>query len=198
MDLQKEWNDLSNEVKSKDTSPAVDLTTLKNESKGLYEILHRNLRYKLNWIRIISVPALMAAFFATGPLRFLLLGIFLVYELARMGMVKKMKELPPRIEYSSVTKSILSQQLILIKEILRGEKIWGYIFIPIAGPIGLMAYYFFAKKNIMDLFQNPDSVYLIAGFVVLAFAGIKLAEKMNAIGYSEYITKLTKNMQELE
>jgi hypothetical protein len=198
MDLQNEWNNMSNELTDNSTEFALSKDTIRNESKSLYETLLRNLRYKLAWIRVISVPALALTLFTNGALQYLLIGIFLVYELARIGMVRKMKHMPSHIDYTNVTKSMLMQQLQLVKEILNAEKVWGYVFIPLAGPVGFIAYYLFKFKTIDGILSHPHLIYFIPVFIIAAILGIKMAGKMNDYAFAKHINKLNENLEALK
>lgn len=197
MDLQSEWNNMNEELKVTTASPAIDKSMLQKESKGLYETLRKNLGYKLMWIRILSVPMLAGAFFAEGGLRYLLIGAFLVYEIARMLMVHKLKHMPPGLDYSEVTKPMLSRQLQMVKDMLNAEQLWGYLFIPLSTPAGLIAYQLFAGKELSALYTGPHFLLYVVMCIVFAGLGLIMAKKMNAIAFSGHIKRLAENIEQM-
>src|SRR5476651_2524897 len=132
MDLQQEWENMGIEFIGHSASYTVDYNSIRKESKGLFETLVKNLNYKMTWIRVISIPVLIGAFFAAVPLKYLLLAVFVVYEIGRILSMRSLKKINTQIDYTDITRSLLTKQIAVMKQVLRIEKIWGAIFIPLA------------------------------------------------------------------
>jgi hypothetical protein len=41
------------------------------------------------------------------------------------------------------------------------EEIWGYVFIPLAGPAGLFLHYLYNGKTLKEIITMPNMAYLI-------------------------------------
>lgn len=197
MDLQNEWENMNEELTVREASSGITANAVQQESKGLYETLRKNLGYKLMWIRIISVPMLIGAFFTSGGLQYLLVGEFLIYEIGRILMMRKLKHMPPGLDYAEVTKSMLVRQLELVNDILKAERIWGFIFIPLSAPIGLIAYQLFAHQDVSALYAGPHALLYLALVIGFALIGLVMAKKMNDIAFSKHIKKLTENIGQM-
>lgn len=197
MNLEQEWQNLSTEFNSK--AEKIDITKISIDEKShtLLQDLLFKLKWKLRWIRIIDLPILVMAFIAKGDLRFLLLFVFITYETFRALGVIKFKKIKTGVDYNSNTKQVLIDNYKAIKEILQGESIYGYIFLPLAGPTGLLAYKLYVH-------QSFEKVIGLAGFLpqilILTLVGIPfifIAKKMNDSIFVKPLNDLKNKITEL-
>jgi hypothetical protein len=198
MDLQQEWENMGTEFTDHSAPYTVDYTSIRKESKGLFETLVKNLNHKMTWIRVISIPVLIGAFFAEAPLKYLLLAVFAVYEIGRMLSIRSLKKINTQIDYTDITRTVLNQQIAVIKQVLRVEKIWGAIFIPLAAPVGYIASQLMQHKNIFAIWHQWGPVYIISGWLILIVLSFLLANWMNKIAFGNYLQKLNKQLAQLE
>lgn len=198
MDLQKEWETLSNEFTANQADEFKLNNEIRKESKGIYETLQRNLNYKMIFLRVFSFTALILSLVSDGTLRYFLIGFFIAYEAARIIMTELMKKLPVEIAYDQMSKDVLERMLTVIKKILKLERIWGYIFIPLAGPSGLIIARLFAGKSLTDIINLPGFIYQVLICLLISLVGIILAGKMNAYAFSKHLLKISENLKQLE
>jgi hypothetical protein len=198
MDLQQEWENMSAEFIDHSASYTVDYNSIRKESKGLFETMVKNLNHKMTWIRVISIPVLIGAFFAAAPLKYLLLTVFMVYEIGRMLSMRSLKKINTQINYTAITRTLLTQQIAVMKQVLWIEKIWGAIFIPLAAPVGYLASQLMQHKNIFAIWHQWEPVYIITGWLALTATGFLLAGWMNKIAFGKYLKKLNDQITQLE
>ena len=198
MDLQKEWETLSSEFTANQNDEFTTNNEIRKESKGIYETMYRNLNYKMMFLRIFSITALLLSILSTGTLRYFFIAFFIAYEAARMLMIHLMKKLPPAINYNEMTKDVLSVLLSVIQSILKLERLWGYIFIPLAGPAGLIMAKLFFGKSLSEIINSPDFIYHLLICLLIAPVAIILAGKMNKYAFSKHLFKISENLRQLE
>lgn len=198
MDLQKEWETLSNEFTANQNDKFIINNEIRKESKGIYETMYRNLTYKMMFLRVFSVTALVLSILSTGTLRYFFIAFFIAYEAARILMIHLMKKLPSKIDYNEMTKDVLSILLSVIKRILKLERLWGYIFIPLAGPAGLIMARLFSGRSLSDIINSPDFIYHILICLLIAPVAVILAGKMNKYAFSKHLFKISENLRQLE
>ncbi|MET4081311.1 hypothetical protein ABIB40_001257 [Pedobacter sp. UYP30] len=199
MDLLQEWNEMNIELVEKNQLFSTDVKSVQKSSKTVYLSLLKNLNAKMTWIRILSIPMLLGAFFTTGLLQYLLLGTFVSYELGRMFMIQQVNKLPNYIDYLMVTKDMIAFQLKIINRILKMEKIWAYIFGPFFGPLGYMASSAFKYKTLDQiLVVQPNLAYILLGLALLVFPICYLGNMMNKYAFAKDVERLFANLKELE
>jgi hypothetical protein len=199
MDLLQEWNSMNGELADKNQLLSIDITSVQKSSKSIYLNLLKNLNAKMIWIRVLTIPMLLGALFTTGLLQFLLVGMFISYELGRMFMIQQVKKLPNYIDYSMVTKDMIAFQLKLINRVLNMEKVWAYLFGLFAGPLGYVASLAFKYKTLDQIIvRNPNLLYVLLGLALLVFPIIYLGNMMNKYAFAKDVQKLSANLKELE
>ncbi len=199
MDLLQEWNNMNGELADKNQSHSIEIKSIQKSSKSVYLNLLKNLNAKMTWIRVLSIAMLLGAFFTTGLLQYLLVGMFISYELGRMFMTRQMNKLPNYIDYSTVTKDMIAYQLKLINRVLKMEKIWAYLFGPFAGPLGYMAVLAFKYKTLDQIIMNnPNLLYVLLGLALLVFPITYLGNMMNRYAFAKDVERLSANLKELE
>lgn len=199
MDLQKEWNNMNDEViVNSEAELAAAGQFIKAESAQLLTTLEKNLKMKLMWARLIAVAILIGAYFAHGSMRYWLLAAVLVYELGRYLMVKRMKNLNYEPDYSHNTAELISEQLEVIRKTLKVEEIWGYLIIPFAGPFGYILSGLHKGKTFSGMLAEPNSLFILLAFMGLALLGIALGKKMNRIAFGKYIDKLNTHLEQMQ
>lgn len=198
MDLEKQWQELSEEFKVNQTDEFITQSEIKKESKGIFETLYKNLNYKLMYIRIFSLISLVLSILTSGTLRYFLIGFFIAYELGRITVSQLIKSLPSSPDYDKVTKELLTTQLTIIKRILKIEQLWGFIFIPLSGISGLIIYQLLLGKTFTTIIYAPNFIYKLLLCLFLSFGAIMLACKLNKIAFSKQLSKITENLSDLE
>ena len=192
MDLQQEWNKMNEELAADQQPLTADLTNGQKLSKNTYERLVKNLHAKLIWIKVLSVPPLVGAFYTEGLFRYLLLIWFVTYALGSELMQRKMKKLPSTIDYTAVSKVFIADKLKLIKEILRSESLFAYLYGPFMGPLGIMCSYLLKYKTLDQiLLQHPNLIWYLLAASLLVIPIKLLGDRMNNYAYGKDITKLT-------
>jgi len=199
MNMQEEWAILNNEVMAKSDIELAPLSHfIKKESGNLLDTLKKGLDAKMAWARGIGLTALLLAVFAPAHLKYWLIGMFLVYEISRLLMVKKKRALNYNADFAGITRDVIADQLKLVKSALKIEEIWGYIFLTLAGPAGAIVYFLHAGKTYQQILDDPKNLCLLIAFVLFGIPGIYLAKKMNYHAFGKHIEKLTKNLQQFE
>lgn len=197
INLQQEWQNMNAEFTAKDTTPAIATYKLDNQSHSLIGSLLFKLKWKLRWIRIISAPMLVAAFFIKSDLQFLLIAFFVIYELCRILGLAELKKIKTAIDFDSNTKQVLEDNLKAIRRILRMENIFGYLFLPLSGPIGLIAYKLYVHQKFAIVFSLPNLTLQIVLCALIGIPFIYLAQKMNNSIFKEPIKDLNDKIKEL-
>ena len=197
MNLEQEWQNLSTEFNSK--AEKIDITKISIDEKShtLLQDLLFKLKWKLRWIRIIDLPILVMAFIAKGDLRFLLLFVFITYETFRALGVIKFKKIKTGVDYNSNTKQVLIDNYNAIKEILKGESIYGYIFLPLAGPTGLLAYKLYVYQSFEKVIGLPGFLPQILILTLVGIPFIFIAKKMNDSIFVKPLNDLKNKITEL-
>lgn len=199
MDLLNEWNNMNKEViANSEAELAAEAQVIKAESADTLSLIKKHMRAKLMWGRALSVPVLIAGIFIEAPLKYWLLAFFLVYELLRFLMLRQLKGINYEVNYSEPTRSVLEEQLDMIKKTLRIERIWGYLMLPTAGPVGYIIGQLILGKSLTSVFESPMAPYIFLGLVLLGIPLIYLGEKMNKFAFGKYINKLSTHLKELE
>lgn len=199
MNLQEEWNALNDQILLKaDTRNAPGIQQIKAESGDVLQRIKKMLKIKMLWARGIALAAFLGFICTHGEIRYWLLGMFLVYESGRYLTIRKTKALRKDVDFSQVTREVLTSQLNLVKQALRIEQIWGYLFIPLSGPFGLMISHLAHGKSFHAILAQPKQIYILIGLALLGIPLIFLAEKMNKTLFSSYISKLQENIRLLE
>lgn len=197
MDLQKEWNNLGDELSARNSAPA-DYTLIRKESKSTYDKLYKTMKYKMVYAGVFSIIALALAFFAPTTIRYFLIGFFLAFQLGRILMMQKMKRLPKKIEYTEVTTTVLKNQLLVIRQVLNIEKVWGYVFITLSALAGLIMYKLSIGKPLEVIMREPGFIYQVLICLVVSGAFNLLGEKMNNLAFSSNLLKISENLKQLE
>lgn len=197
MDLEQEWKNLSVEFNSEVDKTTIANITIDEQSHSLLQDLLFKLKWKLRWIRIIDVPILIMAFFAKGDLKYLLIFSFITYEIFRAMGVNDLNKIKTSVDYNTNTKQVLIDNLAAIKRMLRGEIIYGYIFIPLAGPTGLLAYRLYVHQTFEKVFNLPHFFLHAALLSLIGIPLIYVAKKMNDSIFSAPLKNLNEKIKSL-
>ncbi len=197
MDLQQEWQNMNAEIVAKENEQHNWATQLDAESHSLMQSLLFKLKWKLRWIRIINIPILIAALFTKGDLQISLLLMFLTYEVAGAFGRYDFNKIKTGVDYNSNTKQVLEQNFNAIHRMLRGERIWGYIFVPLSGPAGLLIYRLTVDNNFKNLVNSSHFVLLLCLLTLIGIPFLFLAQKMNNNLFSKHINELQEKINEL-
>jgi len=199
MNLQEEWTNLNKEILVRSDIELANVNqTIKKESDNLLAQLKKNVETKMLWGRGIGITALLLAVFTEAPVKYWLLGIFIVYEIADLIGIKEKKQLKYTPDFSGITKEVIAEQLRVISRILKIEEIWGYLFIPLAGPAGLMLHYLYNGEAFNKIINKPNIGFLLFALLLLGIPGIYLARRMNYYAVGKYIKKLKENLKQFE
>lgn len=197
MNLDQEWQNLSAELNIKAEQLDITKITIDRESHSLLQDLLFKLKWKLRWIRIIDIPLLILAFIVSGDLKFLLIFVFITYEISRaLGMIK-FRKIKTGIDYNANTKDVLVNNYKAIKEILKGETVYGFIFLPLAGPIGLLAYKLFVHQSFEKVISLPNILYQLLAVALIGIPFIFIARKMNDSIFAKPLNELKNKIAEL-
>ena len=199
MNIQEEWANLNQEVIIKSDSELAEFgRTIKRESGNLLDKLQKNVEIKLAWARGIGLVALIIAVFSPAPLNYWLFAIFIVYQLGIFFSIREKNQLRYKADYGGVTRTVITQQLDIIKRILKIEEIWGYVFIPLAGPAGLFLHYLYNGKTLEEIITMPNMAYLLFGLLLLGIPGVYLAKIMNYYAIGKYVARLKENLKQFD
>lgn len=197
MDLQQEWQNMNAEFTAKDTTPAIATFKLDNHSHSLIGDIIFKLKWKMRWIRIISLPMLVAAFFVKTDLQYLLIAFFITYEICRILGKEELKKIKTTINFNSNTKQVLEANLNAIQRILRMENIFGYLFLPLSGPIGWLAYKLYVHQNLETVIALPNLIWQLLICMVIGVPFIFIAQKMNDSIFKDPIKELNEKIRSL-
>lgn len=197
MDLQQEWQNMTVEFTAKDETPAIAAFKFDTRSHSLIGDILFKLKWKMRWIRIINLPMLIAAFFVKSDLQYLLLAVFITYELCRILGMRELKKIKTAIDFNLSTKQVLEDNLKSIKSILRMENVFGYIFLPLSGPIGWIAYKLYVHQNLETVIALPNLVWQLLLCMVIGIPFIYIAQKMNDSIFKAPIKELENKIKEL-
>lgn len=190
MDLQQEWQKMSSEIVSKETLPLLSENNKQQKSNHLLDDLKFKLKWKLRWIRIIDIPILLFALLTKGDLQLVLIGFFLSYEICRWLMIGQLNKFKAVVDYSLNTKQVLEETLASLTQILKVENIFGYIFLPITGPIGLMAAKLYHHQTFENVFNLPNVYLQLAISILVSIPILLLAKKANNYLFEARIKEL--------
>lgn len=197
INLMQEWQNMNAEITAKDSTPAIATFKLDNQSHSLIGDIMFKLKWKMRWIRIISLPILIAAFFIQTDLRYLLIAFFITYEVCRIFGIKELKNIKTAIDFNANTKQVLEDNLKVINRILRMENIFGYIFLPLSGPIGWIAYKLYVYQNLETVIGLPNLSWQILLCMLIGIPFIFIAQKMNDSIFKEPIKDLMNKIKAL-
>ncbi|WP_316823700.1 hypothetical protein [Pedobacter miscanthi] len=197
MDLDQEWKNLSIEFNSEVDKIAIANITIDEKSHSLLQDLLFKLKWKLRWIRIIDLPILTMAFFVNGDLKYLLIFSFITYEIFRAMAVSDLKKIKTSVDYNTNTKEVLINNLAAVKRILRSETLYGYIFIPLGGPTGLLAYRLYVHQTFEKVFSLPHFFMHAALLSIIGIPLIYVAKKMNDSVFSAPLRNLNEKIKSL-
>lgn len=199
MDLLNEWNNMNKEVIiNSDAELAKDVQFIKTESTGVLSTLKKHIRAKLMWGRLISVPILVASVFVAPPAKYWFLAIFVIYELLRFLMLRQLKGINYEGNYTETTKEVLTEQLEIIRKTLTIERIWGYLVLPFACPVGFVLPKLIKGNSFASLLDSPATLYIILALMLVGIPLMYLAERANKFAFGKYIDKLTAHLKDME
>ena len=178
MDLQQEWQYLNAELLNKEAA-VIETYRLDSRSHSLIGDILFKLKWKLRWIRIINIPMLIAALFIKNDLQFLLIAVFITYEMCRFFGLREFQKIKTAIDFNSTTKQVLADNLKSIQRILRMENLFGYAFLPISGPIGWIAYKLYVHQNLETVIGLPNLSWQLLLCMLVSIPFIFIAQKMN-------------------
>ena len=197
INLLQEWQNMNSEFQAKDTTPAIATFKLDSQSHSLIGDIMFKLKWKLKWIRIISLPMLVAAFFIKSDLQYLLIAVFITYELCRILGQREFNKIKTAIDFNATTKQVLEANLTSIKRILKMENVFGYIFLPISGAIGWIAYKLYVHQNLETVINLPNLSWQLLICMAVGIPFIFIAQKMNDSIFKAPITELESKIEEL-
>nr|WP_315424864.1 hypothetical protein [uncultured Pedobacter sp.] len=197
MDLEQEWKNLSGEFNSEVDKIAIANIIIDEKSHSLLQDLLFKLKWKLRWIRIIDLPILTMAFFVKGDLKYLLIFSFIAYEIFRVMGINDFNKIKTSVDYNANTKQVLIDNLAAIKRILRAETIYGYIFLPLAGPIGWLAYKLYVYQTFEKVFSLPHFFIQMVLLMIVGIPFIYIGKKMNDSIFAKPLKELNKKINEL-
>ena len=108
----------------------------------------------------------------------------------------ELKKIKTAIDFNSSTKQVLEDNLKAIRRILRMENIFGYIFLPLSGPMGLIAYKLYVHQKFAIVFSLPNLTLQIMLCALISIPFIFLAQRMNNSIFKEPITELEGKIKE--
>lgn len=197
MDLQQEWQYLNAELLNKKEAAEIETFRLDHRSHSLIGDILFKLKWKLRWIRIINIPMLIAALFIKNDLQFLLLAVFIIYEMCRFFGQREFQKIKTAIDFNTTTKRVLEDNLKSIQRILRMENLFGYAFLPISGPIGWLAYKLYIHQDIATVFSLPNLSWQLFICMLVGIPFIYIAQKMNDSIFKQPIAALESKINEL-
>lgn len=197
MDLQQEWLHLSEEMALTDKDRYQPSKFPPQSGNVLSNVIFK-LKWKLRWIRIINLPVLIAALFLKGDLQTLLIAFFVIYESFYWIALHQFNNIKTSVDYTSTTKVVLENNLKAIKSILNIENLFGYIFIPIAGPTGWLAAKLVVHHDFERVFKLPNFTMQIIITTLIGLPLILLAKKINQRLFSTHLRQLKIKIQELK
>ncbi|TKB99802.1 hypothetical protein [Pedobacter cryotolerans] len=197
MDLQQEWQNMNVEFTAKDQTPAIATFKFDTRSHSLLGDILFKLKWKLRWIRIINIQMLIAALFVKNDLQFLLIAVFITYEMCRFFGQREFQKIKTAIDFNSTTKQVLADNLKSIQRILRMENLFGYAFLPIIGPIGWIAYKLYVHQNLETVIGLPNLSWQLFFCMLFSIPFIFIAQKMNDSIFKEPIKALESKIEEL-
>lgn len=198
IDLQQEWQNMSAEIVSKQKNEDYSSLQLDAQSHGVLQSLLFKLKWKLRWIRIIDIPLLVIAFLVKGDLQIVLLILFATYEIFRMLGINEFNKIKTGVDYNTNTKQLLTANLKAIKSILRIENIYGYIFLPLSGPIGLLVYKLYAYQSFENIVVGTSLFWQIGLLFIVGLLLIYVAKKMNNSLFAQHINDLHAKIEQLK
>lgn len=197
MNLQQEWHQLNAELNQQYQDQSWEIQ-LDEKSHNLMQSLLFKLKWKLRWIRIIDIPILIAAFLTEGDLRLVLIGIFLVYEIAGFAVRFQFRKIKTAVDYGSNTKKVINDNYLAIRKILGGETLWAYIFIPVAGPIGHIVFRLTKTNDLIQIFQSQKILMHLFVSVLVSIPFIFIGKRMNDSIFKKPLEELNEKLMDLE
>lgn len=198
MDLQKEWDNMSELL-------MVDTNNQNTQKMGMIKSSHNviaqirlKLKWKLAWIRVIDVPILITAFFVEGDLQKLLFVVFVIYEIFRALAMREYRKIKGEIAFDTSTKLVLLEHYYAISKILRIERIWGYLMIPLSAPIGFIIFKLIDNNHIMQIIESPFFIYKILLVSLIGLPILFLVEKANKKLFSKHLESLQLKIDEMK
>lgn len=197
MNLEQEWQNLGVELDTKAGQIDTSKLTIDEKAHSLLQELIFKLKWKLRWIRIIDLPLLALAIFAKGDLKILLLLVVVTYEICRALGMRDFNKIKTAVDFNANTKQVLTDNFNAIKKILRGETIFGYIFLPLAGPIGLLAYRLYVHQTFAQVIQRPHFFIQMALLALVGIPFILLTKRMNDSIFAKPLKQLSDKLNDL-
>ncbi|KQB99076.1 hypothetical protein [Pedobacter sp. Hv1] len=198
LNLAQEWQNMSAEIISKQQDNDPSTMLLDGQSHGLLQSLLFKLKWKLRWIRIIDIPLLIIAFFASGDLQIVLLVLFATYEIFRGLAIIEFNKIKTGVDYNANAKQLLTVNLKAIKSILKIENIYGYIFLPLSGPIGLLVYKLYAHQSFENIVIGANLFWQLGLLLIVGISLIYVTRKMNDSLFAQHIEDLKAKIAQLE
>ncbi len=197
MDIQQEWQKMNAEFDKNISNSSIANFKLDKQSHSFIDDLQTKLKWKLNWLRVISLPLLVGAIFIKTDLQYLLLAVFISYELFRALGMAELKKIKIAIYIDRNTKQVLEDNLSVVKRILRMENIFGYVLLPISAPIGLLGYRLFVHHDFSTVLNLPNLPVQMVLFILIGIPLIWLTKKMNNRIFKAPIENLTEKINQL-
>lgn len=197
MDLQQEWQNMSIEINTKDIKKDFTPDFKVMQSANLLEDVFHKLKWKLRWLRIIDLPVLVAALFLKGNVQIVLVFVFFAYEITRYLMLSHLTKIKLVVDYSLCTTQVLKDYLNALKAILRIEKIFGYIVLPISAPTGLIVVKLYLHNTFYNIFLLPNFTIQLLVACLIGIPLILIANKMNNRLFAKPINDLNLKIKAL-
>ena len=194
MDLQQEWQNMSTEI---GLAKNLNITAAPTSSTGLLQTLLTKLNWKLRWIRIISLPILVAALFTHGDLKLVLIIAFLCFELGRLLSWRIYKKIKTNIDYTANIKQVLQENVRAIRSFIKIETVWSFVFLPLSAPAGYLVFNLVVHKRFEAAFVQPYFFYKLGACALFGIPGIILTQKANHSLFAAHLKDLQQKIDQL-
>ena len=201
MDINKEWQKFEQAnfnqtvIKKEEIMKAIQL-----ESTSTIAEIKKSLRQKINWAKcFVLMFAIIAAlnYSNTGIISLMALAA-LVYVLGIVLMGGEYAKMNPDINASNSILEAMKDNLAAIKSALQKERIFGLIAVPIMMVVGLSYSKLKEGQTFTEILSSEYSMISMVLYVVLIIALGVGAEKMNKMAFGSQITKLERQIKELD
>lgn len=201
-EINESWKKINEEKFSSTTIKKEEIMeAIKKESSLTIAELKKRLNYKLYWIYLFVVLAIVGIIWNIGnPPMLGLCAVFLVlYSYGGFGLYNEIKRMDDQIDSSKDTLSEMKKHREIVHRTLQKERRWGFVAIPII--IFAVQSFYKIKEGIPFSDFMTDPVFLgitIIMIIVFVYLTDWWAKKMNNKGYGSYIENLEENIDKME
>jgi len=202
IDLQKAWAKMAEEKFSNSKIKKQDImNAIKQESHTTIHKLKVGLKYKMYWTLafIIGLTILMAYYYTNSDLLILFGSATAIYVFGFLGLFRNYMKMDDGFHSSDHILSTMKKNKELITGALRGEKIWGYFFLPLSIVYGILFGKISKGLSIVEALQEPRTLMIIIVLIVVMTPLLYLlTNKMNQSAYGKNIKSLEENIIRME